>query len=89
MICVNCAKAAPAGRRLPPTARSPIRSWLIGEEPVILSEAKDLGQPAGTLTDPETKAHKRLLREFVHHHLSGGTAMKAFDAWEAGAWGAA
>ena len=47
-----------------------IRAWL---EPI-----------PGTLhaIDPPTeRAHRRLLRIFVHAHLTDGRALKAFDAW--------
>jgi DNA repair protein RecO (recombination protein O) len=69
VLCDKCSSGR-AGRRLPPAARVTIREWLIGEESNPLSEA-------------EAKAHQRLLREFVHEHLSDGRAMKAFDAWAA------
>src|ERR1051325_4391003 len=86
VVCEGCAREARVGGPLAPKARSAIRGWLLGEDWDPSSQSP---VPSSQLTDPEAKAHQRLLREFVHHHLSGGTAMKAFDAWEAGAWSAA
>ena len=71
VLCANCAVGGPA-RSLPATARRQIRDWL------------DAGQPAAgpTLADlPTQRAHRRLLREFVHAHLTDGRPLKAFDAW--------
>lgn len=76
VVCEQCAANARSGRRLPAAARVALRNWLIGEE-------------IAPLTDAEAKAHQRLLREFVHEHLSDGRPLKAFDAWETGAWSAA
>jgi DNA repair protein RecO (recombination protein O) len=74
VVCEQCAKLARVGRKLPATARVTLRSWLAGED-------------APPLGDAEAKAHQRLLREFVHEHLSDGRPLRAFDAWETAAWG--
>jgi len=76
VVCERCAPLARVGRVLPPGARSALRAWLTGESAPALSEA-------------EAKAHQRLLREFVREHLDDGRPLKAFDAWETGAWTAA
>jgi DNA repair protein RecO (recombination protein O) len=69
ILCPACALVVPS-RPLPATARAQIRAWL---------EATP-----GTLRniDPPTeRAHRRLLRIFVHAHLTDGRPLKAFDAW--------
>jgi DNA repair protein RecO (recombination protein O) len=76
VVCDKCAPLARVGRKLPPAARTTLHRWLAGEADTRLTEA-------------EAKAHQRLLREFVHEHLSDGRPLKAFDAWETGAWSAA
>ena len=35
------------------------------------------------LSDLEQRAHLRLLREFLHHHMGDGRALRALDGWEA------
>jgi DNA repair protein RecO (recombination protein O) len=74
VVCENCARNARVGRKLPPPARLALSTWAAGE------------RLAAELTDAEAKAHQRLLREFVHEHLSDGRPLKAFDSWETGAW---
>jgi DNA repair protein RecO (recombination protein O) len=74
VVCKQCEKLARVGRKLPTTARATLRAWLAGDD-------------APQLGDGEAKAHQRLLREFVHEHLSDGRPLKAFDAWESAAWG--
>jgi DNA repair protein RecO (recombination protein O) len=76
VVCDNCAGGARSGRKLPPEARTTLIGWLIGD-------------PERALTDTEARAHQRLLREFVHEHLSDGKPMRAFDAWETSTWTAA
>jgi len=68
-LCDRCAHLARSGRRLPPDARAALRDWLNGE-PHALSTA-DAG-----------RAHQRLLREFLHEHLSEDRPLRAFDVWE-------
>jgi DNA repair protein RecO (recombination protein O) len=74
IVCESCAKKARVGRKLPPAARLALAAWAAGDEPTT------------HLSDADARAHQRLLREFVHEHLSDGRPLKAFDAWETGAW---
>ena len=68
VLCESCAARMPA-RRLPASARQQIRAWLEGVE-------------AGSAVDlPTERAHRRLLRIFVHAHLTDGRPLRAFDAW--------
>jgi DNA repair protein RecO (recombination protein O) len=75
VVCESCALGSRVGRKLPPEARIALRTWMSGER-------------GSGLTDAEARAHQRLLREFVHEHLSDGKPLKAFDAWESGTWSA-
>ena len=68
-LCGRCARLAPSGRLLPSNARSALRAWINGER-------ANLG------TDPEIRAHQRLLREFLHEHLSDDRPLRAFEMWE-------
>lgn len=68
VLCESCSASLPA-RRLPASARQLIRDWLEGVE---ASSAIDV---------PTERAHRRLLRIFVHAHLTDGRALRAFDAW--------
>jgi DNA repair protein RecO (recombination protein O) len=38
------------------------------------------------LDDGETRAHQRLLREFLAQHLPDPRPLKAWLVWEQGAW---
>lgn len=76
VICEDCAQKGRTGRKLPASARLALRTWVSGDD-------------AAPLGDAEAKAHQRLLREFVHEHLSDGRPLKAFDAWETSTWSAA
>ena len=68
VLCEGCAARIPA-RRLPASAREQIRDWLEGVE-------------TGSAVDmPTERAHRRLLRIFVHAHLTEGRPLRAFDAW--------
>jgi DNA repair protein RecO (recombination protein O) len=70
VLCARCSRRA-RGRILPAVARAAIRAWLSGE--------------AVALTDvAETRAHQRLLREFLGEHLTDGRPLRAFDAWTNG-----
>jgi DNA repair protein RecO (recombination protein O) len=71
VLCTTCAAKVPA-RRLPAAARAQIRSWLEGDV-----------ADSGTLDMPTEHAHRRLLRIFVHAHLTDGRPLRAFDAWAA------
>jgi DNA repair protein RecO (recombination protein O) len=70
VLCELCAARIPA-RRLPAEARRVLRSWL---------DSVDLDEPE-TLDLPMERAHRRLLRTFVHAHLTDGRPLRAFDAW--------
>ena len=69
VLCESCAVRVPS-RRLPASARQLIRTWLEGGE--ISSDAMDL---------PTERAHRRLLRIFVHAHVTDGRPLRAFDTW--------
>lgn len=71
-LCVRCARLSPGGRTLPASARVALRSWLAGS--------------ATALPPTETRAHQRLLREFVLEHLADGRALRAFEVWEHAPW---
>ena len=75
-LCPNCARTAPAARRLPAAARSAIMTWL-GD-----------GDRAA-LTAVEGRAHQRLVREFLIEHLDDGRPLRAFPVWEEERWTAA
>jgi DNA repair protein RecO (recombination protein O) len=75
VLCASCASRAAGARRLPETARLAIQSWMIGED------------DARTLSEAEGRAHQRLLREFLGHHVTDTRTMKAWAAWEQGRWG--
>jgi DNA repair protein RecO (recombination protein O) len=66
-LCARCARLA-RGRVLPPTARVAVRTWLAGGSIALANGA-------------ETRAHQRLLREFLSEHLVDGRPLRAFDAW--------
>jgi len=72
-LCARCGPRTPGGRRLPASARQTILAWLDGRQP----------QP----TVPESRAHQRLLREFLEQHLTDGRELRAFSAWELGVYG--
>jgi DNA repair protein RecO (recombination protein O) len=44
------------------------------------------GSPVPPLDPGEGRAHQRLLREFVRHHLEDGRPLRAFAVWEHGGW---
>jgi DNA repair protein RecO (recombination protein O) len=69
VLCARCATIVPS-RNLPASARATIRGWLAPGEsgPVALDDAT-------------VRAHRRLLRMFVHAHLTDGRPLRAFDAW--------
>jgi DNA repair protein RecO (recombination protein O) len=77
VLCARCGPRAPGGRRLPADARAAIVAWLQDQaiESVALSVA-------------ESKAHQRLLREFLAQHLPDPRALRAFTVWEQGSWSA-
>jgi len=72
VVCPRCARSVPLDRALPSDARRTIRLWLGGV------------CPQGT-GEPELRAHQRLLREFLMHHLADDRELRAFASWEQGA----
>lgn len=71
VLCKRCASLSAAGRKLPAPARSAIGAWMQGRHEAQLSES-------------DARAHQRLLREFLCHHLHDGRSLRAFDIWESG-----
>lgn len=69
VLCRNCAGGVPS-RSLPAGARQQIRLWI---------EASDAS--LAPIDSPTERAHRRLLRIFVHAHLTDGRPLRAFDAW--------
>jgi DNA repair protein RecO (recombination protein O) len=71
VVCDACAGRIPT-RRLPASARLQLREWLqpAGEMDLVLP-----------LELPTERAHRRLLRAFVHAHLTDGRPLRAFDSW--------
>lgn len=76
VLCERCARLAPAGRRMPADARRALTRWAAGTA-------------AEPLDDASARAHQRLLREFVLHHVVDGRPLRAFELWERGSWSAA
>ncbi|MGH7622177.1 MAG: DNA repair protein RecO, partial [Gemmatimonadaceae bacterium] len=72
VLCERCSRLYAGDRTLPPAARAAIAGWIAGGEPEECDERA-------------ARAHQRLLREFLQHHLADGRALRAFDAWEQGA----
>jgi DNA repair protein RecO (recombination protein O) len=72
VLCDACG-ARRSTRRLPAAARTQLRLWL---------DTGD-GTPQQALDQGTERAHRRLLRVFVHSHLTDGRPLKAFDAWAA------
>lgn len=70
IVCAKCVRGVPPGRDLPADARRAVLAWLASE-------------PSGELDEPSRRAHLRLLREFLHHHMSDGRSLRALDGWEA------
>jgi DNA repair protein RecO (recombination protein O) len=70
VVCERCRRSVSVGRELPAEARGAVSAWLAGDRAVSLS-------------DLEKRAHLRLLREFLHHHMGDGRALRALDGWEA------
>jgi DNA repair protein RecO (recombination protein O) len=72
-LCQRCGRIAASGRVLPAEARATIRRFLAG----------DAGEPLG---DAATRAHQRLLREFLAEHLTDGRPLRALEMWEEQRW---
>jgi DNA repair protein RecO (recombination protein O) len=68
IVCPACAPAVGGGRLLPSDARTALRSWTAGMD----------AEPGGTRAQ---RAHVRLLREFLAHHLTDGSDLRAFTSW--------
>ena len=68
-LCPRCGAGGGSDRVLPPAARAMLASWMSGEPHDVLSGA-------------ELRAHQRLLREFLHWHLSDGRELRAYAMWE-------
>ena len=75
VLCANCARLHPVGRTLPAHERARLGAWMADER-------------AGTLSDLDSRAHQRLLREFLHEHLAQDRALNAFEMWEHAPWSA-
>ena len=71
VVCKRCAALSVTGRKLPASARAAIGTWMQGRHEAQLSEN-------------DARAHQRLLREFLSHHLHDGRSLRAFDVWEQG-----
>ena len=70
VVCPRCVQAVPIGRDSPADARQAIIGWLAHERMVLTG-------------DLPRRAHLRLLREFLHHHMGDGRELRALDGWEA------
>jgi DNA repair protein RecO (recombination protein O) len=70
VVCAKCTRTVPNGRDLPADARAAIAAWLAHDT-------------VSALGDLDRRAHLRLLREFLHHHMGDGRALRALDGWEA------
>ncbi len=68
-VCTGCRSLVPGARNLPAAARQTLVGWLAGQE-IPLHDS------------PTSRAHQRLLREFLEEHLGDGRAFTAFQAWE-------
>ena len=69
IVCAQCRATVLTSRTLPPEARRALHRWLQGEV-----------EPLGGNAD--RRAHVRLLREFVLHHVAEGRELRALSAWE-------
>lgn len=75
VLCPQCARLHPSGRTLPATERARLGAWMADE-------------PTTPLSDPDSRAHQRLLREFLREHLTQDRALRAFEMWELDPWSA-
>jgi DNA repair protein RecO (recombination protein O) len=73
VLCATCARLHPSGRTLPATERARLGAWMADERP-------------GKMSDPDGRAHQRLLREFLREHLAQDRALRAFEMWEHAPW---
>lgn len=72
-LCARCAALRQGARTLPAAARDALRGWLSGDDVPLAGDA-------------ESRAHQRLLREFVGEHLGDGRELRAFGVWERERW---
>lgn len=75
VLCVRCARVHQAGRTLPPDERARLGAWMTAGD-------------TSPLSDRDSRAHQRLLREFLNEHLTNGRALRAFEMWEDAPWSA-
>ena len=73
VLCPSCARLHPAGRTLPAAERARLGAWMADERP-------------GKMSDPDSRAHQRLLREFLREHLAQDRGLRAFEMWEHAPW---
>jgi DNA repair protein RecO (recombination protein O) len=77
VLCESCSGRV-VSRRLPAGARRQLALWLSD----AAAEPSAADTRGGTELDlPTERAHRRLLRTFVHAHLTDGRPLRAFDAW--------
>lgn len=76
LLCARCSRLSPGGRRMPLPARRALAAWANGGD-------------ADPLEPTDARAHQRLLREFLLHHVVDGRPLRAFAVWEQGHWGTA
>ncbi|MGQ0715244.1 MAG: DNA repair protein RecO [Gemmatimonadaceae bacterium] len=74
VLCRQCARLHPASRTLPPAERARLGAWMADV-------------PTPPLSDVDSRAHQRLLREFLREHLAQDRALRAFEMWEQAPWG--
>ena len=75
VLCPQCARLHPSGRTLPAIERARLGAWMADE-------------PTTPLSDLDSRAHQRLLREFLREHLTQDRALRAFEMWEHAPWSA-
>lgn len=76
VLCARCAALSPGGRKLPAGARAAVAAWTRGERVAALGET-------------DSRAHQRLLREFLGYHVHDGRPLRAYELWERAGWTAA
>lgn len=86
LLCPSCG-ALRGGRRLPAAAVAQLRSWMEPDDGE--TDASAAGDAPGPVADaPMVRAHQRLLREYLVHHVGDQRPWRAFDAWEHADWAA-
>lgn len=70
VLCRRCGDRPTGGRQLPAAARQVVRGWLTNID--------------AELSSLDARAHQRLLREFIGHHLTDGRPLRAYESWESG-----